>query len=108
MVSVCPGEPINFICSTNGTYIVWNVTTRTVVVSRANALNISQTLINNNDSNIIARRIQSLQLTSVLMVFTVTDYLNGVDINCTSIGSTSGDTMTLITRVHVVKVGQSK
>ena len=109
VASVCPGGRLIITCSTNTSFIRWNVTilhsgithTRSRLVSRIYQ-SITPLLVNMNSFN-VARNSSygSLPLTSILSIANVSADVNGTKVSCTELGSSTAETNTLVTIVHV-------
>ena len=116
-VSVCPGENLHFICSTNQSFIEWNITilqpesgqkqSRTKLVSDISPLAM---IIINGTTFDTARNSSSgsRPLISTLSVANVTSNLNETTVNCTSIGHTTLEAESLITSIHIIRVDTSE
>lgn len=109
IVSVCPGENLHFICSTNQSFIEWNITvvqpasglqSRTKLVSDISPLPM---LIVNGIIFSITRNssLRSHRLTSTLSVANVTADLNGTIVKCTAMEIDSLLTTVLIIRADI-------
>ena len=103
----CPGEQLAFVCSTNRNFIEWNITlflsggqstSRTRLVPSVGPI---ETLVVDTMSFHIIRN-ESLSLTSILTIASVTTDLNGTRVNCTDIGSSLAETST---SVSIIKIG---
>ena len=106
--TVCPGEQqTTVICSTNHTFLEWNVSTarqyevRTVSYLDQNPT-ISPVLI--KYANFTFSRVSSnltLPLVSTVTMNNVTSNLEGTMISCTGLNSTSESTMVLVITIHI-------
>ena len=96
-VSVCPGAQLSFSCSTNLTYLEWNVTvfqsgtphSRTLLVVSTSYFTFP--LVVNGHSFGVTRDSASgtLPIISTLTVINATIDLNGTNVYCTEMGSTA-------------------
>ena len=112
VVSVCPGKNLHFICSTNRSFIEWNITilrpesgqkeSRSKLVSDISPV---ATLIVYGTVFNIARNssLRSCPLTSTLSVANVTTDLNGTIVNCTSIEHSTLEKNSLLTTIHIIR-----
>ena len=101
MTFVCPGEQLTFVCSTNRTFIEWNVTfqlpnsggiiSRTQLVSSIGQV-LSPLVVDMKP--FIITKCSMNGLTSALSVANATTDLNGTDVYCTDIGGSLNETNT--------------
>ena len=109
LTSVCSGRELTLLCSTNRSYIRWNVTislqsgkreSRSQLLS-SSSQNIAPLIVGTKSFVITANATNIL--TSTLTIANVTD-LNGTTVRCTDIGTSSTETSTSVAMVHVIKV----
>ena len=108
VVSVCPGEQLTFVCSTNRSFVQWNVTvfrsghsiSRTQLVASVGA-SFTSLVVDMVSFHIM--RIGSLPLTTTLTITNnITTDLNNTRVNCTDIGSSLAETSS---SVAIIKIG---
>ena len=106
--SVCYGRELTLLCSTNRSYIRWNVTVLQSGrrESRSQLLSSSSQntapLIVGTESFVITANATNI-LTSTLTIANVTTTLNGTTVRCTDIGTSNTETSTFVAVVHVIK-----
>ena len=114
IVSVCPGENLHFMCSTNWSFIEWNITvvqsrlqSRTKLVSDISPLPM---LIVNGIIFSITRNssLRSHRWTSTLSVANVTADLNGTIVKCTAIEHSTLEIDSLLTTVLIIRADISE
>ena len=111
VVPVCPGEDLVFVCSTNRSFIEWNVTlilgsgeriSRTRLVASGSA-HVIPLVVQMTSFNIIVH--ESLPLTSTLTAANTTTDLNGTQVSCTAIQDSIEDAITSTATVLLTEVG---
>ena len=108
-VSVCPGAQFSFSCSTNLTFLQWNVTVFQSETAHSGILLVVSTsyfnypLVVNGHSFGVTRVSASgtLPIISTLTVINATIDLNGTNIYCTEEGSTALS-RTLVASIHII------
>ena len=115
-VSVCPGSQFSFRCSTNLTFLEWNVTvsqsgkpeSRQQLVTRSSPLH-SHLIISGHLFNITRNSTQiSHPLVSVLTIAKTVINLSATLINCTEIGSSRAETSTSMATINVINPSLSR
>ena len=104
---VCPGEQLTFVCSTNRSFVQWNVTvfrsgqsiSRTRLVPSVGAPFTSSVVVDMVPFHIT--RVGSLPLTTTLTITNVSTDLNGTRVNCTDIGSSLAETSTSVSIIEI-------
>ena len=112
---VCPGGDLAITCSTDRSFLEWNITpsftipgqpyrTRLVVASSSQDLEpLVLNMISFDFSHSTHNNGSSVSLVSVLSVTSVPDILNGTRVNCTDIGASLAETSTSTVTVHVIR-----
>ena len=111
LVPVCPGEDLVFVCSTDRSFIEWNVTLilgSGKRISRARLITssisqVSPLVVQMKTVNITVHG--SLPLTSTLTAANVTADLNGTQVSCIAIGGSIEDVSTSSATVHLIEPG---
>ena len=112
---VCPGGDLAITCSTDRSFLEWNITpsftipgqpyrTRLVFVSQDLVLPLVLNMISFDFSHSTHNNGSSVSLVSVLSVTSVPDILNGTRVNCTDIGASLAETTTSMVTVHVIRL----
>ena len=114
---MCPGEdPLVFMCTTNRSFIEWNVTlvlesgeriSRTRLAASGIQV-ISPLVVNGTSFNITVQGSipGSLLLTSTLTAPEPISDLNGTEVSCTAINKSHDDAITASTTMHVINGGK--
>ena len=111
VVPVCPGEDLVFVCSTNQSFIEWNVTLIHGSGKRISRARLVTSSISQVSPLVVKMKIfditvhGSLPLTSTLMAANVTTDLNGTQVSCTAIGGSIEDVSTSSATVHLIEPG---
>ena len=113
---VCLGGELAVICSTDRSFLEWNITvplsfplpgvpyrTRLVSISSQDLEPIVLNMISFDFSHTTHTNGSSESLVSVLSVTNVPDILNGTRVNCTDIGASLAETSTATVTVHVIR-----
>ena len=109
-VSVCPGSQLSFRCSTNLSFLEWNVTTfqlgkpdsRRQLVTAATELELDL-LISRHLFNITrTSAYNSYPLTSTLTVAMVVTNLNATRIKCAEIGNSPTETSASVATINII------
>lgn len=107
---VCQGGQLTLLCSTNRSFIEWNVTvsmndSKTRLISSSTDI-VAPLILHQNLFNIsVNNDHRSSILLSALMVESVTVDLNGTIIRCTDVGSSLSETSSSATIIHVIGAG---
>ena len=109
---MCSGGQLTFVCTTNRTFIEWNITvldSMGIRISRTRLLSTGSQSVESQTVNMIVfditrrSKLDSTPLISTLSVANVTTGLNGTLINCTDIESSLTETSTSVATVQVIK-----
>ena len=105
-VSVCPGSQPSFRCSTNLSFIDWNVTTksdtRRQLVTSITRLELDL-IIREHVFNITRNSVyDSYPLISVLTVSNAVADLNATKIKCTEIGSSLAESSASVATINII------
>jgi hypothetical protein len=113
-VSVCPGEDaLFFMCTTNRSFIDWNVTlilesgeriSRTRLISSNIQVSVSPLVVKGTSFNITAQA--GSLLTSTLTAPEPVSDLNGTEVSCTAIEDSLVDAVTASTTIRVIEGGK--
>ena len=113
---MCPGEdPLVFMCTTNRSFIEWNVTlvlgsgeriSRTRLA--ASSIQVLPLVVNGTSFNITVQGSipGSLLLTSTLIAPEPISDLNGTEVSYTAINKSRDDAITVSTTIHVINRGK--
>ena len=114
---VCPGGELAITCSTDRSFIQWNIMasqsfpllgvpyrTRLISASQAVVDPLVLNMVTFDFSHSLLMNGSSVSLVSVLSVTDVPDILNGTIVNCTDVGSSLVETNTEIVTVHIIQI----
>lgn len=105
---VCSGGELTFVCSTNRSFIEWNVTIPQSGVTRSRLIasgdqSIGPLVVNMQSFNITINPDSLIKgLTSKLSVTNITPDLNGTFVQCTDIGSSLTEASTSVGIIHII------
>ena len=118
VVSICPGEDLNFICTANSSLIEWNITTvqsaaesgrsdsRTKIITDILAhptmLIVSGIFFNLTRNSTL----ESRPLTSIASVVNVTDDLDGTIVKCTAIEESPSERESSFVIINVTDISE--
>ena len=109
-VSVCPGGQLSFRCSTNLSFLEWNVTvvqsgiflSEKLIVTSISLFDLPF-IVTPHSFNVIRNSADgSYPLIATLTVDNVVAGLNGTRVNCTEIGSSLAETSTSVATIHII------
>ena len=104
---ICPGEQTTLMCSTNHTFLEWNISSfRETETRTIYNLDRNPTIapIAMNSADFTFSRVSSsgaLPLVSTMMIMNVTSNLEGTIITCTGLNSSFVPSVVLMTTIHV-------
>lgn len=105
---VCPGGELTFVCSTNRSFIEWNVTIPQSGESRSRLVasgdqSIGPLVVNMKSFDVMINSDSLVEgLTSKLVIANVTADLNGTFVLCTDIGNSLTESSTSMGIIHII------